>query len=86
MPNPSPRTQAFRDWGPAVAVITAILSAVLFIGGTMQQVKQSAADISEIKREREGDRDKLNTIDVRTARIDATLQTLVPPDRRSAPQ
>ncbi|CAN5578917.1 hypothetical protein BH10PSE14_BH10PSE14_06920 [soil metagenome] len=87
MPNPSPRVEAFRQWGPAITVVLALISALIVTGGVIDQVKTSSADIATMKarmdrsdqeraQQRFEDRDKLNTIDVRTARIEATLQSI----------
>jgi hypothetical protein len=94
MANPGTRSLA-RDWGPAIAVILALISALVIIGGELEQVKQSAADIAVIKvrqdrsdeerrQQRNADTEKLNAIDNKTTRIDTTLTMLLAEQQRGA--
>ena len=83
MSDEAPRL-SWKDWllaiSPAVLLIGAILS-----GGTyISQIKDNGRRIEALERKVD-DRDaKLNTIDVRTARIEAKIEVLIP--REKAPQ
>jgi hypothetical protein len=81
----------WKDWWPAMSVAAVLFGAVLTGGGYIATVKDDHARLDALEareaqhdRDRMTDHDALSTIDVRTARIEAKIEVLLPVDRREA--
>ena len=82
MPD-EPTRLTWKDWllaiSPAVLLIGAIIS-----GGTyISQIKDNARRLDALERKVDDRDTKLNTIDVRTARIEAKIEVLIPREKAS---
>ncbi len=84
-----PTRVGWKDWllgfAPLVVVITALLAGGSYIG----QVRENTRRVELLEQrntsrdtQRELDRDQLQVIDVRTARIEAKLEVLLPAKER----
>ena len=89
MPEAPPRP-SWKDWLPLVALAISILGFASWFGGSVSRDEDIARRTTILKqredlrdRDRTEDKDKLNTIDVRTARIESKLEVLLPPKERN---
>lgn len=67
---------AWKEWLPVITVAALLISAMLSGGGYISQLQDNTRRIGAIETKSDGRDDKLNTIDVRTARIEAKLELL----------
>lgn len=81
-----------KDWIGLVSPIVLVIGALLAAGNYIAQVKDNTRRIEALEShdkqrgvDRESDKDKLNTIDVRTARIESKLEILLPPSKVTKP-
>lgn len=86
--NDQRSSPGWKDWLLAISPAIAVGGALLAGGGQIAQVKENTRGIETLSRRvdafelKNGERDdKLNTIDVRTARIEAKLEVLLPSGR-----
>lgn len=84
--NPTgPPRVPWRDWLPVVSAAGLLMGAAFFNGGSVEKQNDALRRIAAIEvrqdqqdREHISDIDKLNKIDVRTARIETKIDVLTP--------
>lgn len=88
----APTRLTIKDWFGFVSPILLAIGLLVATGGYIAQVKDNTRRIETLEqhdlqrsKDREGDKDKLNTIDVRTARIESKLEILLPPSKVTKP-
>ncbi|BCA57672.1 hypothetical protein [Sphingomonas sp. HMP6] len=89
MPDVPPRP-SWKDWLPFIALAISILGFASWFGGSVSRDEDIARRTTILEqredlrdRDRSEDKDKLNTIDVRTARIESKLEVLLAPKERN---
>jgi hypothetical protein len=91
-----PSKSRWQEWVPVVGPIAIVIGAVMAAGGYVTQGKDTTRRVELVEgrldrieqdraRERVQDTDKLQTIDVRTARIETKLELLVPAVKAARP-
>jgi hypothetical protein len=75
----------WKDWLPVITVAALLISAMLSGGGYISQLQDNTRRIGAIEAKSDGRDDKLNTIDVRTARIEAKLELLTTDEKVHRP-
>ena len=72
----------WRDWLTAMSPVAVLIGAAMAVGGNFSEVRDHERRIEVLEQSSRADKaqsdDKLNTIDVRTARIEAKLEVLTP--------
>lgn len=84
----APRRLTVKDWVAFISPMALVIGSLLAAGNYIAQVKDNTRRIEVLEarngqrdRDRDSDKDKLNTIDVRTARIESKLEILLPPTK-----
>ena len=87
-----PAKFSLKDWVAFVSPIVLVIGVLLAAGAYIGQVKDNTRRIDAIEQHEhqvdlvhDSDKDKLNIIDVRTARIETKLEILVPSAKVAAP-
>ncbi len=82
----------FKDWFGFISPIILVIGLLVATGGYIAEVKNNSLRIDAIEERNhrvdlvhDNDKDKLNTIDVRTARIETKLEILVPSEKVTKP-
>lgn len=79
---PTQARSSWRDWITAMSPVAVLIGAAMAVGGNFSEVKDHERRIEVLEQSSRLDKaqsdDKLNTIDVRTARIEAKLEVLSP--------
>lgn len=69
---------AWLAWLPVITTLFLIAGFLWAGGGKMDELANHERRLAALEMKRDSDADKLNVIDVRTARIEAKLEILVP--------
>jgi hypothetical protein len=79
---------AWLAWLPVITTLLLIAGFLWAGGGKMDELANHERRLTALETKRDTDADKLNVIDVRTARIEAKLEVLVPTnaEQRVAPR
>ena len=87
-----PAKLSLKDWVAFVSPIVLVIGVLLAAGAYIAQVKDNTRRIDAIEERNhqvdlvhDSDKDKLNIIDVRTARIETKLEILVPSAKATTP-
>lgn len=82
---PPPYRPTWKEWAPVVSAIGILVGASITSGGVLEKVQEALRRIAAIEaredqrdRDRTADIEKLNAIDVRTARIETKIDVLTP--------
>jgi len=81
-----PSRYSWRDWVPVITAFVMLAGMLLTAGGILNQVKDHERRLSILEQKRDAVDDKLNVIDVRTARIEGKIETLMPDSKRGQSQ
>jgi len=79
----SPSRTTWKDWIPVVTAAAVLVGALLAVGGYIAQVKDHERRLVVLEQKRDSVDDKLQVIDVRTARIEGKIETLLPADKKA---
>lgn len=81
----TPNRILWRDWLPVISAAGLLMGAAFFNGGSIEKQNDALRRISAIEirldqqdKDHIGDIEKLNKIDVRTARIETKIDVLTP--------
>jgi hypothetical protein len=88
----APTPLSLKDWFAFVSPIILATGLLIATGAYIAQVKDNSRRIDAIEERNhqvdlvhDNDKDKLNTIDVRTARIESKLEILLPAEKVTKP-
>lgn len=80
-PSSSPSGTRWTEWLPVISLLLGLLGAALAGGGYVSQLQDNTRRVTILESKSDAGGDKLNTIDVRTARIEAKLELLTTRDK-----